>query len=289
MPRETSPPGPERRRAPRGGLLRPLLDAVYGELRWIGGHVRGFHAAVGLFLLGGLVLSTAALLLLLGIARLVGGGATQAFDEAVLRWLHARPAPWLDVLALAGTALGSGTAMWVLLLAGTVFLWRSRHHYSVLLLWVSLLGGRLLNRLMKAAYDRPRPRLFGDEIRALGRTWDYPADPSFPSGHATTAVVMFGTLAILVARLEPTPRMRRLTFAGVAVLVGVIGFARLYLGVHYPTDVLAGYLAGAVWAVSCALGIEAIRYFRHRRPEVAREEADLERGISGPSGPTARR
>jgi len=256
-----------------------MRGLLHGTLRWIEAHVRGFHAAVGLFLAAGLALSAAALLLFLGIARGVGGGATQAFDEAVLRWLNRHPAPWLDALALAGTALGSGTAMWVVLAVGTVLLWRSRHHYSVLLLWVSLLGGRLLNRLMKAAYDRPRPRLFGDEVRALGRTWEYPESASFPSGHATTAVVMFGTLALLVARLEPTPRQRRLTFAAAAVLVAVIGFARLYLGVHYPTDVIAGYLAGTVWAVSCALGIEAVRWFRHRRPQVAREEADLEKGV----------
>lgn len=271
--------GPERRSEPRRGPLRRLLDLLYRELRWLRGHVRGFYAAVGLFLLSGLALSVLALLLFLGIARVVGGGAEHELDLAVLHWLHARPAAWLDVLALAGTALGSGEAMWVVLAVGTFFLWRSRHHYSVALLWVALLGGRTLNGVLKGVYERPRPQLFGDEIHALGYTFRYPESASFPSGHAVTAVVVFGTLAYLVARLEPTPRMRRLTLAGAAAVVLVIGFARLYLGVHYPSDVLAGYLAGFVWATTCALGIEAVRYFLDRKPEVAEEEKDLEKGI----------
>jgi membrane-associated phospholipid phosphatase len=276
--RDPSPPG-ERRSEARRGALRPLLDLLYAALRWIRGHVAGFYAALGVFLAAGLALSVAALLVFLGVAKLVGGGTTQSFDESILRWLHARPSPVLDALALAGTGLGSGAAMWVVLIGGTLYFWGSRHRYSLLLLWVALLGGRLLNRVLKAAYARPRPRMFGDEIHALGYTFEYPESASFPSGHATTAVVVFGTLAFLVARLEPTPRMRRLTFLAAALLVAVIGFARLYLGVHYPSDVIAGYLAGFVWAVFCALGIEAVRYFRDRKPEVAEEERDLEKGI----------
>jgi undecaprenyl-diphosphatase len=272
-------PGRERRTESRRGHLRPLLDLLYRELRWIRGHVADFYAAVGVFLATGLVLSVGALLVFLGIAKLVGGGTTQSWDEAVLRWLHARPSPVLDALALAGTALGSGTAMWVVLIGGTLYFWGSHHRYSLVLLWVALLGGRLLNRVLKTFYGRPRPRMFGDEIHALGHTFEYPESASFPSGHATTAVVVFGTLAFLVARLEPTPRMRRLTLTGAALLVAVIGFARLYLAVHYPSDVLAGYLSGFVWAAFCALGVEAVRYFRDRRPQAADEERDLEKGI----------
>lgn len=273
-------PGPDRRSRGRRGVLRRLLDLDYRTLRWIGGHVRGFYAAVGLFLVLGLGLSLLALLGFAAIAEGVAAGTTQRMDEAVLRWLNARTAGWLDALALTGTALGSGVALWIVLLGGTVFLWRSRHHYSVLLLWVSLLGGRTLNQVLKAAYDRPRPQLFGPEIQALGFRFDYPSSTSFPSGHATTAVVIFGTLAYLVARLEPTRRQRRITLVGTGLVILVIGFSRVYLGVHYPSDVVAGYIAGFVWATSCALGIEAVRYFRWRKPGVAAEERDLEKGIA---------
>ncbi|HEX2190021.1 MAG TPA: phosphatase PAP2 family protein [Longimicrobiaceae bacterium] len=272
--------GPERRAGSRRGVLEhPLMDAVYATLRWIRGHVRGFYAAVGLFLVAGLALSAAAIGLFALLATRMAGGATQRFDEAVVRGLQGWKAPWLDALALMGAALGSGAAAWVVIGAGTLYFWRSRHPYSLALLWISLLGGRVLNRLLKEAFGRPRPALVEGDLVLLGYEVGFPTSGSFPSGHALTSVVIYGTLAYLVARLEPTPRMRRWTLAGAAVLVLGIGFSRLYLAVHYPSDVLAGYLAGFVWATTCALGVEAVRYFSDRKPEAREAEADLERGI----------
>lgn len=280
MTRHDASPGSERRGLPRRGFLEhPLLDAFYGTLRWIRGHVRGFYAAVGLFLVAGLAVSVAALGLFALLATWVAGGATQRMDEAVLRALQGWKAPWLDGVALVGAALGSGTAAWVVIGAGTLYFWRSRHLYSLALLWISLLGGRVLNRLLKEAFGRPRPALVEGDLELLGYDVGFPTSASFPSGHALTSMVIYGTVAYLVARLEPTPRMRRATLLGAAVLVLGIGFSRLYLAVHYPSDVLAGYLAGFVWATTCALGVEAVRYFADRRPEVRGEEADLDEGI----------
>jgi undecaprenyl-diphosphatase len=271
--------GPERRARPRHGILHPLLDSVYGTLRWIGGHVRGFYAAVGTFLAMGLGIAVAATLVFALLAERVAGGATHRVDEGVLLWLQQHRAPWLDALALAGAALGSGTAVWVVLGAATLYLWGSRHVYSLALLWTSLLGGRVLNRVLKEAFGRPRPELVQGDLELVGYTFGFPTSASFPSGHALTALVTYGTVAYLVARLEPTRRMRRLTLAGAAVLVLGIGFSRLYLAVHYPSDVAAGYLAGFVWATTCALGVEAVRYFGGRRPGARRLEAGLDAGI----------
>ena len=87
--------------------------------------------------------------------------------------------------------------------------------------------------------------------------------------------------AFLIARLAPTRRLKRLVW-GVAILVIVlIGWSRLYLGVHYPSDVAAGFVLGTGWAVICGLGIEAVRYFRRRRPEVEAEEHDLDVPVTG--------
>lgn len=260
--------GPERRAEPRR-TREPLRRILFEILRWIGRHVRGFHAAVGTFLAAGLAV---ALLLLLAFAKLadwVAEGKTQTFDEAVLLWIDGHASPALTVAALEVTALGATLVVFMLAAIASAFLWVTRHRYSVLLLGVAVLGTGALNTVLKALFDRPRPDLFPWRAPYAGHS-------SFPSGHAMTATVVYATLAYLVARLEPNPVLRRLTLGGAALVILLIGLSRMYLGVHYPTDVVAGFLAGLVWATFCALGMEAVRYFRSRRPQVESEEHDLD-------------
>jgi hypothetical protein len=164
----------------------------------------------------------------------------------------------------------------MVVLLSSIFLWNSRHHYSAALLWIAALGGGLLNSALKVAFDRARPDVFPWRTPHAGLA-------SFPSGHSMSAMVVYGTLAFLVARLAPTRFLRWLTWAVAATVILLIGLSRVYLGVHYPSDVVAGFLVGGIWAIACGMGIEAVRYFRGRRPEVAAEEEDL-----GP-GPTERR
>ena len=270
----------DRRASPRPWLSRHVLDTAYWTIRWIEGHVRGFHAATGMFLVAGLAMAAATLGLFALVAWWVSADAVHGADLSALLWLREHRSPALDALALAGAALGSGAAVWVVLAAGTAFLWRSRHRWSLLLLWISLLGARLLSRLLKAVFDRPRPALVDGDLEVFGLRFTFPETASFPSGHALTAAVVYGTLAYLVVRLEPTRRMRRATLAAAAVLILGIGFSRLYLAVPYPSDVVAGYLAGFAWATWCALGIEAVRYFGGRTPGVREAERDLDRGIA---------
>lgn len=271
--------GGERRARIRRGPLQPLFDALYASVRWIGDHVRGFHGAVGSFLFVGFATAVAALLLFALVAEWMLAGVTQRVDEAVLVFLQQHTTAWLTVLALVGAAIGSAPAMWVVLLASAIFLTRMRHVYSLALLWGSLLGGWALSSMLKGLFDRPRPRLFEWDLQLFGSAIRYPESPSFPSGHALMAVVIYGTLALLIARLEPSVGWRRLTFTVAGALIGLIGFSRLYLAVHYPSDVLAGYIAGFIWMTFSVFGIEAIRYLRGRRPGVGREERDLEEGL----------
>ncbi len=248
-------------------------------LRWIAGHVQGFYTAVGLFLLGGMGAALLALALLALVAQSMAAGLTQRWDEAIVYSFSQLSNPAFDVLALLGAALGSKAAAWIALAAGSIAFWRSRHHYSVYILWIAILGGHFLNTTLKAAFGRTRPSLVEGDLDFFGRTWSFPDSPSFPSGHAITSVVIFGTLAYLTIRLEPTVRMRRVTLAIAIAMILLIGLSRIYMGVHYPSDVLAGWLVGFVWATFAAFGIEAIRYFRTRKPEVALEEKDLEKGV----------
>jgi undecaprenyl-diphosphatase len=265
--------GPERRSGPRSRGIDPVIRPVFEVLRWIRAHVSGFYGAIGAFLTLGLGLSLAAVLLFAGIAELVDEGVTQRFDDAVLLWMNEHASDELDVIALEITALGAGSTVWMVIAVGSLFLWLTRHRYSAVLLWVAVVGGNLLNGALKHLFDRPRPELF--EWRT-----PYAGLSSFPSGHAMTAMVVYATLAYLVVRLEPGLLLRRATLAVAAIMILLIGLSRLYLGVHYPSDVIAAYLVGFVWATTCALGIEAVQYFRDRNPKAARQEEGLAEGTA---------
>ncbi|HEX8243663.1 MAG TPA: phosphatase PAP2 family protein, partial [Longimicrobium sp.] len=170
------------------------------------------------------------------------------------------------------------TVVWLLVIIASVFLWVSRHRWSATLLWVSILGSGLINSVMKLFFNRPRPHLFPWRVPYAGLS-------SFPSGHSMTSMVCYATLAYLIARLVPSAFLRRFTFVVAALIIVLIGMSRMYLGVHYPTDVLAGFMMGLAWASFCALGIEAMRFFRHREPEVAQQEQDLDATVAdGPEG-----
>lgn len=264
---------PERRAQPRGGWIGTLLRPIFGLLRLIAPHVRDFYAAVGIFLFVGLALLMGGALAFAGLAEVVSDGEIQAIDDSILLWMNRHANPTLDAAALEITALGGVVVVWTVILISSVFLWQTKHHYSVYLLWIAVLGGNAINFTLKGLFARPRPQLF---------EWRVPFAPhsSFPSGHSTTAVVLYITLAYLLARLEPSRRMRRLTLAVAALLVFLIGASRVYLGVHHPSDVLAGFAVGLAWATFCALGIEAIRFFRNRKPEVVEEEKGLEKGTA---------
>jgi len=267
----------ERRGEPRAGA-QPARNAMYSLFRLIGENVRGFHAAVGALLIVGLAIILVCVAFFAMLADEVMEGGTQKFDNAVLLWMNARASPQLTGFALNVSALGAGTVVWLVVIVASVFLWSTRHRWSVTLLWVSILGSGLINASMKLFFNRPRPQLFPWRAPYAGLS-------SFPSGHSMTAMVCYATLAYLVARLEPSRFLRRFTFVLAGVIILAIGLSRMYLGVHYPTDVLAGFTTGLAWASFCALGMEALRYFRHRKPEVAAQEKDLDATVA--EGPQA--
>lgn len=270
---------------PRGAADRPPVNPLLRLARWVAAQVRGFWAGVGIFLAIGFAVSLAALAGFLWLARSVGaGGRMERVDVAVLTWLREREGPLLDLLGLLGTALGSGVAAYFVLAGSAILFWRSRHRLSALLLLATLVGARLLIGVLKQVYERPRPALFGDQVRALGMTFDYPGSASFPSGHAVIAVAVFGTLAYLVARLRPKRRQRVAVLGGALLLILLIGFSRLYFAVHYPSDVVAGFLAGLVWATFCASALEVGAYVARRRPGAVPEEVGVERGMTPPGG-----
>ena len=91
-----------------------------------------------------------------------------------------------------------------------------------------------------------------------------------------TAMIAYGSVAFLVGRLEPTPALRRATWIVATMVILAIGISRVYLGVHYPSDVIAGFVAGLAWLAFVTSGITAIEFFASRKPEVRAEEQDLD-------------
>jgi undecaprenyl-diphosphatase len=193
---------------------------------------------------------------LLGFALLIGlaSGEPRRFDTVVLLALR-RPdgtpigPPWLALMMRDLTALGG---MAVLGLAGLVALGAlalRRRWRAVWLLLLSLPGAMLLNTLLKQHFDRPRP----DLVTRLAEV----ATSSFPSGHAMLSAVGYLTLGALLAVAAERRRDRGYILGVAVVLTLLVGFSRVFLGVHWPSDVLAGWCLGAAWAMGCWLLLRA--------------------------------
>ena len=236
-------------------------------LRYIARHVRGFFAALAAFVTVSMAVGVAAVALFAAMAGSVRRGWTQSFDETTLRWLELHRLPVVDKFMLEMSVLGGASVLFILVIVASLFLWLTRHHWSVYVLAFGLIGGEVLNYVLKTWFDRPRPSsvVWLTQVTSL----------SFPSGHAMESMIAYGSIAYLVGRLEPTLPLRRATWGVAIVIIGLIGFSRMYLGVHYPSDVIAGYLAGIAWVGFVAASIEAISYFAKRRPVTHAEEHDL--------------
>jgi len=255
----------ERRQEPRG-RLHLGWDLLYRGLRVSYKHAHSFGTALGVFLVFGALLAIAGTYAFAKLAELVREGYTQAFDEAVLRWMERHQTEWLERLMVEVTMLGTWIVVLSIVSVAALFLWLTRHQYSAMLLLLATAGGIGLNNILKLGFARPRPQVF---------EWGtHVSSSSFPSGHAMSSTVVYFTVAYLAARLQKTHLARVATLAVAAVIVAAICFSRLYLGVHYPSDVVAGVLIGLAWAAFCMATLEAIQRFGKRNArQVLKHEA----------------
>ena len=246
----------------RGHLL---WDLVFGAVRGISHVARNFYATFGIFVLAGATVAFAGTYAFAKYAGHVTSGSTQAFDDAVLTWIGQHRSPSLEPVMLEITFLGTGTVVMAIVAVAALFLWLTRHKYSAVLLLIATFGAIVLNNLLKVGFDRPRPRVFEWGSQALSS--------SFPSGHAMSAAAVYGTVAYLAARLQKRHAHRVLTLLVAGLLILMIAGTRLYLGVHYPSDVLAGIIIGLAWAAFCMATLEAIQvYARRREPAILEHE-----------------
>jgi membrane-associated phospholipid phosphatase len=221
---------------------------------------------LGVFLIVGVVIAGIATWAFGEFAETVMAGQTQAFDEAVLRWIGAHHTATLDAIMLEITSLGTGSAVLMLVIVAALFLALTRHRYSAALLLAATAGGWPLNIVLKNYFERPRPHVFEWGTHVMSS--------SFPSGHAMSATIVYTTVAYLAARLQSRIWERAVTMILTALVILAISASRVYLGVHYPSDVAAGMIIGIGWSAFCMATLEAIqRVARRTGKEILEEEA----------------
>ena len=220
-------------------------------------HAKTFYGTVGIFLVAGVIVATAGGYAFAKLAEIVKRGSTQSYDDAILTWIHGHQTPGLTTFMREITYLGTGSVVIVVVGVAALFLWHTEHKHSARLLLASTIGGIILNNALKLLFHRDRPSLFewGTSV----------ASSSFPSGHAMSATVVYGTVAYLVARLQKHRWARVLTLLTAFTLIIMICFTRLYLGVHYPSDVVGGIVVGLAWAGFCMATLEASLVLGRRR------------------------
>ena len=265
---------PETRNATRGHT-RWAWDVAFRLIRRIAHHARNAYAVFGIFILCGALIAVAFTLGFAELARHVSHGSTQAFDDRVMRAMGAHQTPAGQATMLEITAMGTTSVVMMIVLISGTLLWLNQHKQSAALLVIATLGGIGLNSLLKIGFNRPRPHLF---------VWGTVAtSSSFPSGHAMSSTIVYATVAYLVARLQRGSLARFATIALAAVVIVAICGSRMYLGVHYPSDVAAGVTVGLAWAAFCMATLEVAQlYARRNAPEMLRDERPADAPPDGP-------
>lgn len=180
------------------------------------------------------------------LADEVSEGETHGFDRAVLLWLRSAPQPaWAQHVVGDLTALGGYAVLTLWTIVAALYLIAVGKKGAALLTGVAVGGGALLSEALKIGFARPRPDVV--------EHWTDVQSASFPSGHAMLSAIVYLTLGMLFARLHEKRRIKALAIGFGVALTLIIGLSRIYLGVHWPTDVIGGWALGAAWASLCWL------------------------------------
>lgn len=144
----------------------------------------------------------------------------------------------LDSFFIFLSFMGSRNFLYPAIFVVSIYLFIKRYHFAIIVVWVNILGVRFLNTCIKGIYQRERP--------SLEHLVDAPFY-SFPSGHAMNSIATYGMLAFLFLLIVHNRKIKILSVFLASIIILLIGTSRIYLGVHFPLDVIAGYLAGAAW------------------------------------------
>lgn len=200
----------------------------------------------------GILISVLSLWIFARLARRVLAEQSHSLDTAIMVAIRGIHTPLFDQAMMGTTFLGDPTVLLLLCLAVAVWLYKRHRRSQANTLAIAAVGSLILQYVLKQLFTRERPDLWEQFINLR--------DYSFPSGHAVMSLVIYGMLGYLLA--IHFPHRQKLITTVTVLLVFAIGFSRVYLGVHWPTDVIAGYAAGAMWLVAC---IFSLRVWRQRR------------------------
>jgi undecaprenyl-diphosphatase len=224
------------------GPLAAAAAALRRGLTWIGLHERGTIVSLLVLCAGVWGFSE--------LADEVGEGETESVDRRILLALRnpADPADplgprWLEEMMRDFTALGGVGVLTFLTAAALGFLLLEGKHRAATLLGSAVLGGWIVSTFLKWSFDRPRPDLVPHG--------SYVYTSSFPSGHSIMAAATYLTIGALLARMHSGLATKAYFLVLAVVLTVAVGVSRVYLGVHWPTDVLAGWTIGGCWALLC--------------------------------------
>lgn len=193
------------------------------------------------------------------LADEVQEGETQTVDEWILRSLRRADDPavpigptWLREASLDVTALGSPVVLLLVLVGVIGLMWLQRQPSILLLSVVATSTGTLVAFFLKHFIERDRPTVV-PHLREV-------TSPSFPSGHAMLSAIVYLTLGIMLMQIVQGRAAKLYCLLWAMLLTFLVGISRIYLGVHYPTDVVAGWMAGMAWALACWIAVQFIQF-----------------------------
>lgn len=211
-----------------------------------------------LLLLGGLGLAALFIVLFAELAEEVMEKELGRFDSSIIDSFEAIAGGTMDKIMFIFTEMGSAWFLTVLSILILIILGiKMKDKWGVLFFIIAVGGGSLLTLLLKNVYDRQRPSV-NAEIDAVGY--------SFPSGHSMGSLIFYGFVIYLVIRTHQRPWIQWLSVTLLGMLVLMIGTSRIYLGAHFPSDVIAGYVAGFIWLTLSLVALEWIQW--HSRSPV---------------------
>lgn len=190
--------------------------------------------------------SIAAVFLFGWLAEDVFEGETISFDETVRNAVHQTATPLLTDAMKVFTFIGSTVFLVGLFLVVAFALYYLKHKRALVLFAITMVGEVILLTSLKRSFQRARPEPFFGYV--------LPDSFSFPSGHSLSSFCFYGILAWLITARMENRKLKIIVWTLAASIILLVGLSRIYLGVHYPSDVLAGFAAGLVWVVTVATG-----------------------------------